>query len=264
MRFAEHQGLLTHFAIEGTPFQPTVVFANSLGTDLRAWNALVHVLGPRIRTLRYDMRGHGLSSLGGASPSMHDLAGDLAALMDAVAVRHAVVVGLSIGGMVAQALAAARPDLVRALVLSDTAARIGDVALWQQRIDTVTADGMAALTDGVIARWFPPAVQERDPLLVEGMRMMLLRTSPAGYAALCGALRDADLTASTAALKLPTLCLCGSDDLATTPAIVQALAALISGARYVEIAGSGHLPPVDAPAETAAAITAFLVEAGVL
>jgi 3-oxoadipate enol-lactonase len=264
MRFAEHQGLLTHFAIEGTPFQPTVVFANSLGTDLRAWNALVHVLGPRVRTLRYDMRGHGLSSLGGANPSMHDLAGDLAALMDAVAVRHAVVVGLSIGGMVAQALAATRPDLVHALVLSDTAARIGDVALWQQRIDAVTAGGMAALTDGVIARWFPPAVQARDPMLVEGMRMMLLRTSPQGYAALCGALRDADLTDATRALKLPTLCLCGSEDLATTPAMVQGLAALISGARYVEISGSGHLPPVDAPAETAKAIEAFLVEVGVL
>jgi 3-oxoadipate enol-lactonase len=264
MRFAEHNGLLTHFAIEGAPFQPTVVFANSLGTDLRAWNAMVALLGPRVRTLRYDMRGHGLSSLGGASPSMHDLAADLAALMDAVAVRHAVVVGLSIGGMVAQALAAARPDLVRALVLSDTAARIGDVALWQARIDAVTAGGMAALTDGVIARWFPPAVQARDPMLVDGMRMMLLRTSPQGYAALCGALRDADLTSATAALTLPTLCVCGSDDLATTPTIVQGLAALISGARYVEIAGSGHLPPVDAPAETARAIEAFLVETGIL
>lgn len=264
MRFAEHQGLLTHFAIDGSPFQPTVVFANSLGTDLRAWDAMVALLGPRVRTLRYDMRGHGLSSLGGAAPTMQDLAADLAALMDAVAVRHAVVVGLSIGGMVAQALAKARPDLVRALVLCDTAARIGDSALWQQRIDAVTTGGMAALTDGVIARWFPQAVQARDPMLIEGMRMMLLRTSPQGYAALCGALRDADLTDATRALKVPTLCLCGSDDLATTPAIVQGLAGLIAGARYVEIAGSAHLPPVDAPAETAAAITAFLVEAGVL
>jgi 3-oxoadipate enol-lactonase len=264
MRFAEHNGLLTHFVLEGPPFAPVVVFANSLGTELRIWNAAVEILGARVRTLRYDMRGHGLSSLGRGTPDMAALAADLAAIMDALGLRHAVVVGLSIGGMVAQALAAARPDLTRALVLCDTAPRIGDAALWQARIDAVSQGGMTALTDGVIARWFPQAVQARDPLLVEGLRTMLLRTAPEGYAALCAALRDADLTEATAALRLPTLCLCGSDDVATTPVMVRAMAALIPNARYAEIAGSGHLPPVDAPAATMAAIEAFLVEAGVL
>jgi 3-oxoadipate enol-lactonase len=264
MRFAEHNGLLTHFALEGPTFAPPVVFANSLGTELRIWNAAIDRLGPRVRTLRYDMRGHGLSSLGRGTPSMADLATDLAALMDALGLRQAVLVGLSIGGMVAQALAAARPDLARALVLCDTAPRIGDVPLWQARIAAVRAGGMAALADATITRWFPPAVQARDPLLVEGLRTMLLRTSPEGYAVLCAALRDADLTSATAALRLPTLCLCGSEDVATTPAMMQEMAALIPGARYAEIAGSGHLPPVDAPEATLAVIEAFLVETGVI
>jgi 3-oxoadipate enol-lactonase len=259
MIFLRANGLLTHCAVDGPPHAPAVVFANSLGTDLRIWDAVVARLGPRVRTIRYDMRGHGLSE-GGGPVAMAQLAEDLAALLDALRVRGAAIVGLSVGGLVAQALATARPDLARALVLCCTAARVGDVATWQARIDAVTAGGMAILVDAVMARWFPPAIAERHPDLVAGCRLMLLRTPADGYAGICAALRDADLTETTRRLAQPTLCLAGSEDAATPPAIVQALAALIAGSRYFELAGSGHLPCLDAPEATARAIEAFLAE----
>jgi 3-oxoadipate enol-lactonase len=261
MIFLRANGLLTHCAIDGPPHAPALVFANSLGTDLRIWDAVVARLGPRMKIVRYDMRGHGLTD-GAGEVRMEQLADDLAALLAGLRIQRAVVVGLSVGGLVAQALATARPDLVRALVLCCTAARVGDTASWQARIDAVAAGGMAALADAVMARWFPPAVAERHPDLVAGCRLMLLRTSPDGYAGICAALRDADLTESTRRLALPTLCLAGSDDLATPPATVQGLAALIAGSRYEEIAGSGHLPCLDAPEATARHIESLLAEIG--
>lgn len=260
MIFLRANGILTHAALDGPPHAPAVVFANSLGTDLRIWDAVAARLGPRVRTVRYDMRGHGLSEATAGDYAMEVLADDLAALLDAVRVRGAVVVGLSVGGMVAQALAARRPDLVRGLVLCCTAARIGERALWQARIDAVRQQGMAALADAVIARWFPAAVIARIPEAVEGLRLMLLRTPPEGYAGICAALRDADLVPSTQALKLPTLCLAGSEDPATSPAVVQGLADLIEGARLSVIEGSGHLPIIDAPEATARHIESFLAE----
>jgi 3-oxoadipate enol-lactonase len=260
MIFLRANGILTHAAVDGPPHAPAVVFANSLGTDLRIWNAVAARLGPRIRAIRYDMRGHGLSEATPGDYSMATLADDLAALLDALRVRGAVVVGLSVGGLVAQALAARRPELVRALVLCCTAARVGDAALWQARIDAVRAGGMAALADAVIARWFPPTVAARIPDLVDGLRLMLLRTPADGYAGICAALRDADQTAATRMLKLPTLCVAGSEDPATTPDVVRGLAVLVQGARMVTLDGSGHLPCIDAPEATARHIEAFLAE----
>jgi 3-oxoadipate enol-lactonase len=260
MLFLRANGILTHASAEGPPHAPAVVFANSLGTDFRIWNAVMARLGPRVRTIRYDMRGHGLTQATPGDYTMDTLADDLAALLDALRVRGAVLVGLSVGGMVAQAVAARRPELVRGLVLCCTAARVGDHALWQARIDAVRGDGMASLADAVIARWFPPTIAARIPDLVEGLRLMLLRTPAEGYAGICAALRDADLTGTTRALRLPALCLAGSDDPATTPAVVGALASLIDGARFVTLPGSGHLPPVDAHEATARQIDSFLAE----
>ena len=260
MLFLRANGILTHAAVEGPPHAPAVVFANSLGTDFRIWNAVVARLGPRIRTIRYDMRGHGLTEATPGDYAIVTLADDLAALLEALRVRGAVVVGLSVGGMVAQALAARRPELVRALVLCCTAARVGDHGLWQARIDAVRAGGMAALADAVIARWVPPAVAARIPELVDGLRLMLLRTPAEGYAGICAALRDADLSNATRGLRLPTLCIAGSDDPATTPDVVGALAKMFNDARFVTLPGSGHLPPVDAPEATARQIESFLAE----
>lgn len=121
-----------HYRIDGPAGAPTIVFANSLGTDLRLWDALLAQM-PDIRAIRYDKRGHGLSDDGG-DYAIADLADDAAALIEAEAKGPVIFVGLSIGGMIAQSLAARRPDLLRAAVLSNTAVRMGTAETWAERI----------------------------------------------------------------------------------------------------------------------------------
>lgn len=237
-----------------------VVFLNSLGTDLRLWEKLLPLLPPGLRLVRMDKRGHGLSDCPPGPYSMGALVRDAERVCDLLGLRDAVVVGLSIGGMIAQGLAVKRPDIVRALVLSNTAAKIGTPALWEERIATVRARGVEALADAVMARWFAPAFRATPELAL--WRNMLVRTPAEGYAGCCAALAGADLYAATARLRLPALAIAGSEDGSTPPDLVRETAALIPGARFALIRGAGHLPCVERPADHAELIAGFLREIG--
>jgi 3-oxoadipate enol-lactonase len=244
-----------HLRIDGPADAPAVVFANSLGTDLRLWDAVLHLLPPGLRYVRYDKRGHGLSDHGGGT-RIADHAEDAIAVISSLEAGPVVFVGLSIGGLIGQVVASQRPDLVRALVLSNTAARLGTAEAWQARIDAVTKHGLAHIADGVMERWF--AAPFRTSPACAPWRNMLLCTPPAGYVAACQALALADQSAATAALRLPTLAIAGSEDGASPPDLVQATAALIPGAAFHVIAGAGHLPCVETPAAWAAIVAPFL------
>jgi 3-oxoadipate enol-lactonase len=117
--------VVLHYADTGPRDAPTVVFSNSLGTDFRLWDAILPYLPEGLRVIRYDKRGHGLSTCPPAPYTMGALIHDAERLLDALSVRDCVFVGLSIGGMIAQGLAAKRLDLIRAVVLSNTAPKIG-------------------------------------------------------------------------------------------------------------------------------------------
>lgn len=260
MRFARVNGIVLHHAVRGPADRPTLVFVNSLGTDFRIWDAVAGRLERDWRLVLYDKRGHGLSEAPQPPYVMADHVADLEALLDHLGVREAAVVGLSVGGMIAQGLAAARPDLVRALVLCDTAHKIGTQALWNGRIQAVMQEGIAAIADGVMERWFTPAFRSPSNPDYAGYLAMLTRTPAAGYAGTCAALRDADLTRSTQALKMPVLCLVGDQDGSTPPDLVREMAGLIEGARFEIVEHAGHLPCVEQPEKTAALIRTFLQE----
>ncbi|TJZ90937.1 3-oxoadipate enol-lactonase [Paracoccus gahaiensis] len=247
------QGAL-HYRIDGPEDGPTLLLINSLETDLRLWEALMPLLPARLRILRYDKQGHGLSDLGDGR-SIADHAEDAIALIDEVG-GPVVVAGLSIGGLIAQAVAARRPDLVRALVLSNTAARLGTPDSWQARIDAVRAGGPESIAEAVMARWFTPAFRDKPQVAL--WRLMLSRTPAEGYVAACRALAEADQTAAPAALRLPALVIAGAEDGASPPDLVRATADLIPGAAFHLIPGTGHLPCVETPAAMAALLTPFL------
>lgn len=257
MQAFRRPGTTLHVRIDGPDAGPTILFANSLGTDLRLWDRVLPLLPPGCRCIRFDKRGHGLSGIAGGD-RLDDHAEDAIALIEAFGRGPVVFVGLSIGGLIAQRVAELRPDLVRALVLSNTAARLGSAESWQARIAAIRAGGLAAIADMVMERWFAPAYRATAEL--DLWRAMLLRTPEAGYVAACHALANGDQTAATGRLRLPALVIAGSEDGATPVDLVKATADLIPSARFAMIKGAGHLPCVEAPGEWAAEVVPFLRE----
>lgn len=257
-------GTRIYFRTDGSPSGTPLVFINSLGTDWRVWERVAGRFATTCRLLYHDKRGHGLSDEPDGPVSILDYSRDVAALLDELAMEGAVVCGLSIGGMIALELAAARPDAVRGLVLCDTGHRIGTAGMWNQRIDTVHRHGMKAVADGVLERWLSASFRDNQPADTALWRNMLLRTPAAGYAAACAAIRDADLTEAAQSIRVPALCLCGTADMATPPGLMRELSALMPDGRYHDVPGAGHLPTVESADEVAHRMQAFFEELNVV
>ncbi|WP_035252254.1 3-oxoadipate enol-lactonase [Actibacterium atlanticum] len=252
--------LSLHWQEDGDPTGHPVVFANSLGTDLRLWDQIVPLLPAGLRLIRFDKRGHGLSDCPPAPYTLDNLTHDAEGLLDHIGIQGCTFVGLSIGGMVGQLLASRRPDLIGALVLSNTAAKMGDAAMWNTRIDAIKADGIEPLGDAIMERWFSADFRATDDLCL--WRNMLTRTPQEGYIGCCHAIAGADLTDISKRLSLPTMGIAGAQDGASPPDLVQGTIAMIAGAKCHTMQGVGHLPCVEDPTQYAALLTAFLKELG--
>lgn len=250
-----------HYRVDGPADAPAVVFANSLGTDLRLWDPLLAEM-PEIRAIRFDKRGHGLSDENPPARAggyrIADLADDAAALIEHLNLGPVIFVGLSIGGMIAQSLAARRPDLLSAVVLSNTAVRMGNAESWAQRIAAIEAGGIGSIADTIMERWFAAPFRARPELAL--WRNMVIRTSTGGYVDACHALAATDLTETTRGLDLPALVIAGDQDGSSPPELVAATAALIPGAAFETIADAGHLPCVEQPPAYAALLRGFIKE----
>ena len=237
---------------------PAIVFTGSLGTDLTMWKTQSDRLGERFRTLRYDIRGHGRSEVPDGSYSIADLGGDLLALMDRVGIERAALCGLSIGGMISMWVAAHRPERVERLVLCCTSALLGPPEGWHQRAAAVRAQGVEAVADAVIERWFTPAFATEHPQVIEDMRARLVATPAEGYAGCCEAIAAMDLTGDLPSISAPTLVQSGADDPATPPVHGRRIAELIPGARFEIVSPAAHLATVERPDLTTAMILRFL------
>lgn len=253
-------GVTLNTIVEGPADGPTIVFSNSLGTTLHLWDPILPLLPKRLRILRYDMRGHGKSDVPKSPYNMGQLISDAEAVCDAAAVKDTLFVGLSVGGMVGQGLAVKRPDLIRALVLSNTAARIGNPKLWQDRIAFFEANGMAAGSDEVMQRWFSKAfcVSEK----VAPWKAMLEATPVDGYIGVSAAISGTDFYTPTSGLRIPTLGIAGSNDGATPPDLVRETVDLIPGSQFALMRRAGHLPFVEDPQEFADHLIKFMRATG--
>ena len=262
--FVDLAGVTFHQRLDGRwgpggDSQPVIVYLHSLGADLRIFDAVVARL-PERRHLRLDLRGHGLSDAPEGPYSIAQLADDVTELMSANGVNQAVLVGVSVGGLIALRAVLDNPKRVIGLVLSDTAAKIGDEAIWNARIETVEEQGLAALADGTLLRWFSEEFREANEPLIHGYGNMVARCPAAGYRATCAALRDEDLRHRLSEVQLATLVICGSEDASTPPPLVQELASSLPRARFELIDGAGHLPMADSPEAFTAVLTDYLNE----
>ena len=240
-----------HYRVDGPDDGAPVVFANSLGTDMRLWDPILPLLPKGLRIIRFDKRGHGLSTCPPAPYSMGSLVTDTEKLMDFLGVKGCVFVGLSIGGMIAQGLATKRLDLIRAMVLSNTAAKIGTPEMWASRIKDVQENGIESLADAIMERWF--AADFRATPELELWRNMVTRQEDDGYAGCSAAISGTDFYTPTAGLRLPCL---GIADL------VRETVDLIPGSKFHIIRKTGHLPCVENPVEYAQVLTDFLKSVG--
>jgi len=259
IRLNEHT---MHFRVDGPADGPVVFFSNSLGTDLRVWDQMLDHLPAGLRIIRYDKRGHGLSEELPAPYFMGDLVSDAAALLDHLGARNVLMVGLSIGGIIAQGLAAERPNLLNGMVLMDTAAKIGTPEMWEDRAASIRNGGLKSISSSVMERWFSKELLENRPDELAKWTAMLTRTPLEGYVGCCQAIAETDLRDSTAKLSLPTMALAGAEDGATPPDLVRETAELVKGSSFHVIRGTGHLPCVEKPLETASLITRFMEEIG--
>ena len=260
MHIADLGDVQLHYRIDGDPEGAPVVFANSLGTDLRLWDLVLPLLPKGLKFIRYDKRGHGLSSLPPAPYAMGALVRDAERLLDHLEVRDCVFVGLSIGGMIGQGLAVKRLDQVRALVLSNTGAKIGTPEMWEQRIAAVETGGIESLADAVMERWFSKAFRATPEMAL--WRNMLVRQPVQGYAGCSAAISGTDFLTPTSGLRLPALGIAGDEDGATPPDLVRETIGLIPGSRFELIRKAGHLPCVEQPQTYADILTGFLAEIG--
>lgn len=264
MQFAKVNGVTLHYQVISAPEdKPTLVFSNSLATDFRIWRDVIVRLVGECSMVMYDKRGHGLSDIGETPYKIDDHVNDLAGLLDHLGVDNAIICGLSIGGLIAQGLNFLRPDLVRAMILCDTAAKIGDDEMWDGRMEIVREHGLAGLVDANMKRWFTPEFHRDRADELAGMSNMFLRVPEAGMLASMEALKNADLRAAAPQTKVPTICIVGDQDGSTPPAVVLELAKSIPEARYEVIKNSGHIPCVEQPEILVEIFRAFFKDADI-
>ena len=252
-------GVRIAYRLDGDPDRPVLLLSNSIGTDLHMWDGQVPALTEHFRLLRYDARGHGASDAPSGPYSLDRLGRDVVELLDALGLQRVHVLGLSLGGIVAQWLGIHLPERVDRLVLSNTAAYLGPPQRWDQPIaDLLAAPDMRDTAQTFLRNWFPPHLLDGDEV-VEGFRRTLLATPPEGVAGSWAAVRDYDLRRTASLITSPTLVIAGEHDTVTSAAHGEELAAIVPGARLV-LLPTVHMANVEAPVEFLDAVIGFLTE----
>jgi 3-oxoadipate enol-lactonase len=241
---AMSNGARIDYSMAGAPTAPTLLCINSIATTRELWARQVARLSKSFRVITYDARGHGFSQLTAGEYSIEQLGRDGLAILDDAGAESAHVCGISLGGMTAMWMGVHAPRRVKSLTLANTAARIGSVEMWTERIAFVRQQGMATLADVTMPRWFTEGFRTREPQTVQHFHSMVAACPAEGYLACCAALRDEDLREAIAGIRCPVLCVAGSSDPATPPEALRFIHERIAGSRMVTL-DAAHLSNVE-------------------
>lgn len=243
--------------VEGPEGAPYLVLSNSLGTNLQMWDGQMPALTQRFRVIRYDSRGHGKSVAEDGPYSIEQLGRDVIGILDALGVKQAHFMGLSMGGMVGMWLLTHASDRIGKAVLCNTGAFMGSPDIWNARIKAARNGQMESLVPQTIDRWFSKEFQERSPEAVRRIAAMVRSTPPLGYASACAAIRDMDQREAIRSIVNPVLVIVGQHDPATPPSMGGLIAHSIKGARLIDL-DAAHLSNIEAEAAFTRAVVTFL------
>lgn len=252
-----------HLHISHQGSGPPVLLSHALGVDMGMWDEVADALADRFSVTCYDHRGHGRSPVLPGPYTMDDLVDDAVELIAQHIKRPVIFIGLSMGGMVGQLLAARHPEWVRKLVLANCPSHVPDQAqdTWRARMASVEQGGMAAVIDATMARWFTPtfAADQRHggAQAVAAVREAMLATSPAGYVAACAAVSGFDARAELQRIQVPTLVIGATQDPGTSPQASEDLQQSIAGAR-LRLLNTAHLSALEQPQTFVEAVLSFL------
>ncbi len=246
------------YQIDGPDKGPVVLLSNSLMSNYSMWDWTVPALTDRYRVIRYDTRGHGASSVTPGPYSIEMLADDVAGLLQALDVKQAHIVGLSMGGMIAQQMGVRHPDMVLSLSLCDSASEMPPRSMWEERLAIASKEGVPGLVDATIKRWFTPPFVERSPQEIAKVREFVLGTPVEGYIACASAVRDMAQTTQLLKIKAPTLVMTGRLDPACTVEQSIVMHRMIDGSKLVIIENAAHLSNIEQPASFNKALREFL------
>ena len=257
-RMLRGNGIDLRARIDGPDGAPWLVLSNSLGAALEMWEPQVAAFSREYRVLRYDTRGHGQSAAPPGPYTIDLLGSDVVGLLDTLGIRRAHFCGLSMGGATGMWLAVHAVARIDRLVLCNTMPWLGPPEAMDARIATIRREGMAALVEGILQRWFTEDAITHHPEAVERTRQTLLKTPVGGYIGCCEALRDMDQRADLARITSPTFVIAGTHDPAPTPEVARAWASTIPGARFLELPAA-HLSSIGAAGEFNQQVLTFLL-----
>ncbi|MFY0613559.1 MAG: 3-oxoadipate enol-lactonase [Hyphomicrobiaceae bacterium] len=251
-------GINMTYRFDGPEGAPIVMLSNSLMSNHTMWDPQMAVLSESFRVLRYDTRGHGATDAPKGPYSIKLLAEDAVALLDALKIDKVHFAGLSMGGMIAQYLGANYPERIRSLLLCDTASEMPTLEMWNDRISTAESQGIGALLDGTLKRWFTEPFLNSDKAAVGKVAEMIRTTGAQGYIGCASAVRDMSQTGILAKIKAPTIIIVGEDDPACTVEQSRVLEQHIEGAELVILKEASHLSNIEQTTAFNAAMMGFL------
>jgi len=251
-------GITFNYEVEGPEGAPWVAFSNSLATDLSMWDEQAAALKKSFRVLRYDQRGHGGTEATDGRYNFDLLVADVVALFDALLIKRAHFVGISMGGMTGLALAQKHPDRVASLAACDCgpASSPASAQQWEERIAIAEKDGMEPLVEATARRWFPAEFIESNPAVFQKACQMIRTTPVKGFIGCAGALANYDLRPGLPGIGAPTVLIVGTKD-ATVPGM-KVINAGVAGSKLVELEGAGHLSNLEQPDAFTRALQQFL------
>lgn len=226
---------------------PTAILLGSLGASRDMWDPQVEALSESARIITVDLRGHGESPAPVGEYSMTDLADDVLALMDSLGIDSAHIVGLSLGGAVAQTIALDHPERLRTLTLISTAPKFGETDAWLDKAENVHANGTGVLADTVVGNWFTDECFAENPQLPARFADGIRATSDEGYAGCCHAIAGFDTREQLGDITVPTWVIAGEEDTSTPLDVVTSLYDGIPESSLTEISPAKHLVNVEVP-----------------